>query len=91
MVWRDYRLIMSALAKITRKSFIHCIQIHCKKVIFRSGIICNHIADDDFGSLKSPHTLLDKCLDHIPMKFEQSVDTILEKKKKKKEKKHFCN
>ena len=30
------------------------------------------IADTDIGSLKSLHTLFDKCLDHMLVEFEQS-------------------
>ena len=30
------------------------------------------IADADIGSLKSFHTLFDKYLDHMPLKFEQN-------------------
>ena len=31
-----------------------------------------HIADADIGSLKSLHTLFDKYLDHMLVKFEQN-------------------
>ena len=41
------------------------------KLIFRSGILCCH-TDSDIGSLKSLHTLFDKYLDHILVKFEQN-------------------
>ena len=43
-----------------------------QKLIFRLGILCYHIADADIGSLKSLHTLFDKYLDHMLVKFEQN-------------------
>ena len=48
-----------------------------QNLIFRSDIFT--IADADIGSLKTLHTLFDKYLDHMPVKFEQNriVQTIL--------------
>ena len=43
-----------------------------QKFIFRSGIYIT-IADADTGSLKSLHTLFDKYLDHMQVKFEQNL------------------
>ena len=42
-----------------------------QKLIFRSGI-SYYYSNTDIGSLMSLHTLFDKCLDHIVVKFEQN-------------------
>ena len=41
-----------------------------QKLILQSGILC-YLADADIKSLKSLHTIFDKYLDHMPLKFEQ--------------------
>ena len=41
-----------------------------QKLNFRSNILYVTIADADIGSLKSLHTLFDKYLDHMLIKFE---------------------
>ena len=60
---------MSALTKVARKSFNG-------KCDFPIGhfMVPFHvtIADADIGSLKSLHTLFDKYLDHMRVKFEQN-------------------
>ena len=56
---------MSALATIYRKCIL-------QNLIFRLGILYYHIADADIGSLKSLHTLFDKYLDHMLVKFDQN-------------------
>ena len=43
-----------------------------QKLVFRPGILCYHFVDADIGSVKSLHTLFDKYLDHILVKFEQN-------------------
>ena len=63
-VWRDSRLPMSTLATVAGKNFN---DKFLQKIIFRSGIV-----DADIGSLKSLHTLFDKLLDHMLVKFEQN-------------------
>ena len=47
-----------------------CWQIYCKNWFFDWSFYVT-IADADIGSLKSLHTLFDKYLDHMLMKFEQ--------------------
>ena len=42
-----------------------------QKLIFRSGIYFN-ISNGDIASLKSLHTLFDKYLNHMLVKFEQN-------------------
>ena len=64
--WRDFKLLMSALATIARKSLT---ANFTAKLIFRSGILY-YIDDADIGSLKSLHTLFGKYLDHMLVKFE---------------------
>ena len=56
---------MSALATVYGKCT-------AKKLIFRFGISCYRNADADIGSPKSLHTLFDKYLDHMLVKFEQN-------------------
>ena len=63
-VWRDFRLPMSALATVARKSY-------CKNE-FSDRAFYVIIADADIGSLKSLHKLFDKYLDHMLVKFEQN-------------------
>ena len=60
---------MPALATVAGKRFNGKL---LQKLFFRSGIYIT-IADTDIGSLKSLHTLFDKYLDHILVKFEQIV------------------
>ena len=67
-VWRDFRLPMSSLATVKRKSFNGKF---AAKIDFPTCILC-YIADADIGSLKSLHTLFDKYLDHMLVKFEQN-------------------
>ena len=66
-VWRDFRLPMSALATVARKSFNGKFTA---KIDFLIDIL--HIADADVKSLKSLHTLFDKDLDHMLVKFQQN-------------------
>ena len=63
---------MSALATVARKSF------NGKLTAFSGWAVYVTIADADIGSLKSLHTLFDKYLDHMLVKFEQHrmVQTI---------------
>ena len=59
-VWRDFRLSMSALATVARKSFN---AKFTAKIDFPLGYFILPlitIADADIGSLKSLHTLFDK-------------------------------
>ena len=67
-VWRDFRLSMSALATVAGKVLTANL---LQKLIFRSGIYVT-ISDADIESLKSLHTLFDKYLDHMLVKFEQN-------------------
>ena len=60
---------MSALATVAPKSFNGKFTA---KIDFRSGIL-RYNADADIGSLKSLHTLFDKYLDHMLVKFEKMV------------------
>ena len=46
-------------------------QIYCQNW-FSDRIFYNSIADANIGSQKSPHTLFDKYLDHMLVKFEQN-------------------
>ena len=55
---------MSALATIYSKC--------TAKIDFPIRYFMLHIADADIGSLKSLHTLFDKYLDHMLVKFEQN-------------------
>ena len=57
---------MSAFETVARKSYNDTNEL--QKLIFRSGI--SSITDADIGSLKSPHELFDKHLDHMLLKFE---------------------
>ena len=86
-MWRDYRLLISALATVAGKSS------NCKftaKIDFRSGKYYVTIADTDIESVSPLRTLFDKYLYHMLVKFEQNrmVRTIqnfeLFNKKKKK-------
>ena len=67
-IWRDFRLPMSALTTVAGKVLTANL---LQKCIFPSGILCYHF-DADIGSLKSLHTLFDKYLDHMLVKFEQN-------------------
>ena len=80
-VRRDFSLPMSTLAGKSFKG-----QIYWKKI--RSGILSYHCWYRHW-SLKSLHTLFDKYLDHMLMKFEKlyKILSFMTKKKKKKKKK----
>ena len=54
---------MSALATVAGKSF---------SAFEKLRVFYTTIADADIGSLKSLHTLFDKDLDHMLVKFEQN-------------------
>ena len=58
---------MTALATVARKSF----KFYCKYWVFDRAFYVT-IADADIGSLKSLHTLFDKYLDHMLVKFERN-------------------
>ena len=89
MYGREFRLPMSALATVARKSFNGKLTARND---FPIRAFYVSIADADIGSLKSVHTLFDEYLDHMLVKFEnlvlfdkkwfnnfwQSVDAILE-------------
>ena len=60
---------MSPLATVAGKSFKR--QTYCKNW-FSDRVFHVTIADADIGSLKSLHTLFDKYLDHMLVKFEQN-------------------
>ena len=60
---------MSALAKVARKSFNG--RFTTKKMIFRPVFYIT-IAETDIRSLKSLHTLFDKYLDHVLVKYKQN-------------------
>ena len=70
---------MSALAMAVGKSFDGKFTV---KIEFPIGVsdrvLCIIIVDVDIGSLKSLHTLFEKYLDHMLVKFEQNgmVQTI---------------
>ena len=66
-IWRDFRLPMSALATVARKSFNG--KFTAK---FSDRAFYVPIANADIGSLKSLHTLFDRYLDHVLVKFEQN-------------------
>ena len=68
-VWRDFRLPMSELATVAAKSFQ---DKFTTKNWFSNRMFHVTIADADIGSLKSLHTLFDKYLDHMLVKFEQN-------------------
>ena len=57
---------MSALATVARNSLAAGL---LQKIIFQSGILC-YYADADIESLTSFHTLFEKYLDHILVKFD---------------------
>ena len=72
-VWRDFWLLVSSFATVARKS--------CNGNFFFAKIAKNWfsdrafyvtITDVDIGSPKSLHTLFDKYLDHMLVKFEQN-------------------
>ena len=60
---------MSALATVAGKSFN--IKF-ASKIDFSARVFYITFADADIGSLKSLHTLLDKYLDSMLLKFEQN-------------------
>ena len=62
-------LPMSALATVAGKSLKW--QIYCKNLFF-DRVFYVTIADADIISLKSLHTLFDKYLNHMLVKFEQN-------------------
>ena len=61
---------MSALATVARKRFNGIFT--AKKKWFSDRAFHVTIADADIGSLKSLHTLFDKYLDHMLVKYEQN-------------------
>ena len=68
-VWREVRLSMSAFATVARKSYNGKFTA---KIAFPIGHFnLPLITDADIGSLKSLHTLFDKHLDRMLVKFEQ--------------------
>ena len=68
-IWRDLRLLISALAIAAGKSFNGKF---VPKNWFSDGVFYVTIADTDIESLKSLHTLFDKYLDQMLVKFEQN-------------------
>ena len=66
---------MSALAMVEGKSFEGKF---IAEIDFPIGYFMLPVADADIGGLKSLHTLFDKYLDHILVKFEQNcmIQTI---------------
>ena len=68
-MFERFRLPMLALATVARKSF-------SGKFITKIGFPIGHfmlsLPDADTGSLKFLHTLFDKYLDHMLVKFEQN-------------------
>ena len=68
-IWRDFRLPMSVLATVARKSFNGKFT---GKKWFSDLAFYVIIADADIWSLKSLHTLFDEYLDHMLVKFEQN-------------------
>ena len=75
MYGETFLLPMSALATLSRKMLMANL---LQKLIF-ARIFNITIADVDIRNLKSLHTLFDRYLDHILVKFEQNrmVRTIL--------------
>ena len=77
-VWRDFRLLMSALATVTGKSFLRVFfNLQLKQQIYSKSLFYDRlfyvtIADADIGSLKSLHILFVKYLERILVKFEQN-------------------
>ena len=69
---------MSALAMVARKSFNGKFTAKIK-LIFRSGTYVS-IADADIKSLNFLHTLFDKYLCHMLVKFEQNCMVRTKKK-----------
>ena len=67
MVWRDFRLPVSALAKVARYSFSGKFTA---KMSFPKGSFMLPLLTD-IGSVKVLSTLFDKCLDML-VKFEQN-------------------
>ena len=74
-VWRDFRLPMSALATVARKSLNGKFTA---KIDFFNRAFYVTITDADNGSLKSLHRLFHKYLDNMLVKFEKNrwVQTI---------------
>ena len=66
---REFRIPVSAFATVARKKFKW--QIYCKNWFLDQAFYVI-ITDADIGSLKSLHTLFDKYLEHMPVKFEQN-------------------
>ena len=69
-VWRDFWLPMSALATVAGKNFNG--KFTAKFDFPHARVFYITIVDGDIGSLKSLHTLFDKYLDHMLVKFEQN-------------------
>ena len=67
-VCRDFTLTMSALATVARKNFNGKFTEKKKWFSDRAFYVAN--AEADIESLKSRHTLFDKYLDHMLVKFE---------------------
>ena len=68
MYGKDFRLPMSALATVARRVLMENL---LQKLISDRAFYAT-IADVDIGSLKSLHTLFDKYLNHMLVKFEQN-------------------
>ena len=71
-VWRDFILPMSALATVGRKRFNGKFTA---KIDFPIGHFMFNV-DTDIRSVKSLHTLFDKYLDPMLMKFDSMVQNI---------------
>ena len=67
VVWRDFRPKVSTLATVAGKSF-YC-KFTEKKKRFSDRVFYIITAGANIGSLKSLHTLFDKCLDHMLVEF----------------------
>ena len=67
-VWRDFRLPMSALATVAGKSF----NLNLPQKLISARVFYITTADANIGNLKSLHTLFDKYLDHMLVKFEEN-------------------
>ena len=76
-VWRDLRLSMSALATVAWKSVLN--GKFTAKIDFPIGYIMLPLQMLTLKDKKSLHTLFDKYLDHMLVKFEQNrmVRTII--------------
>ena len=68
-VLRDFRLPASAFATVAQKSFN---DKFAAKIDFLDRAFCLTNTDADIESLTSLHTLFNKYLNHMPVKFEQN-------------------